>query len=241
MDDTNDSFRWPDSPPYPPQSWFEMRGAELELEPAQIRFAVALLLCGGPDSRNNTIAARTAGLDLDRTQAFRLARSVKVRKLINEAEQTRKGERRPLTEDEIDGRIDRMIASPHDLAAAKGIELRDKRKTQREERERAVEHEHLPHGELHRRLICAIPARLGPALGLGHYFEDHGNLTSFPWIKQVAPFVAQTFPTEWNRWRDKHDESEKAILDTFAAGPFLAGDDLVAALGGKVHHKRATQ
>jgi hypothetical protein len=125
--ETNDSnFRWPDSPPYPPQSWWELRGAELELEPAQIRFAVALLLCGGPDSRNNTIAARTAGLDLDRTQAFRLARSVKGRKLIDEAEQTKKGERKPLTEDEIDARIDRMILSPHDLAAAKGVELRDK-------------------------------------------------------------------------------------------------------------------
>jgi hypothetical protein len=137
MDSNDSNFRFPDCPPYPPPSWFELRGAELGLEPDQIRFAAALLMCGGPDSRNNTAASRLAGMALSRTEAFRLARSVKVRKLITEAEETKKGERKPLTEAEIDQRIEKMILSPNDLAAAKGIEIRDRRSATREDRELA--------------------------------------------------------------------------------------------------------
>src|SRR5262249_50150541 len=129
------NFKWPDSPPYPPPSWFELRGAELALEPDQIRFAAALITLGGPDSRSNSMAASLAGMDLSRTEAFRLARGVKVRKLVDEAEQTKRGERKPLTEDEIDARIDKMVLSPNDMAAAKGIELRERRATTRKERE----------------------------------------------------------------------------------------------------------
>lgn len=128
-----DFFRWPDCPPYPPPSWWELRGTELGLDADQIRFAAALVTLGGPDSRSNSMAAQLAGMDLSRTAAFRLARSVKIRKLIDEAEETKKGERKPLTEAEIDQRIDKMIASPNDLAAAKGIELRDRRKAARKE------------------------------------------------------------------------------------------------------------
>ena len=43
-----------------------------------------------------------------------------------------------LTEDEIDQRIDRMINSPNDLAAAKGIELRERRLEKRNQREVAA-------------------------------------------------------------------------------------------------------
>jgi hypothetical protein len=136
MDNADDAFRWPDAPPYPVQDWFRVTGTELGLEPDQIRFAAALITLGGPDSRNNTIAARLAGRpDLSRTQAFRWARSVKVRKLIDDAEQIKTGKRKPLTEEQIDERIDKMISSPNDLAAAKGIELREKRTERRHQRE----------------------------------------------------------------------------------------------------------
>jgi hypothetical protein len=128
MDNADDSFRWPDCPPYPAPDWWQVTGVELGLEPDQIRFAAALVTLGGPDSRNNTIAARLSGRpDLSRTQAFRLARSVKVRKLIDSAEEIKSGKRKPLSEEEIDERIDKMIRSTHDLYAAKGIELREKR------------------------------------------------------------------------------------------------------------------
>jgi hypothetical protein len=127
MSDTNDFFRWPESPPYPAPDWWLTVGAELDLDEGQIKFAASLVNCGGADSRSNSVAARCAGLTLSRTEAYRLARSVKVRKLIDNAEEIKAGKRKPLTEEEIDARIDKMISSPNDMAAAKGIELRERR------------------------------------------------------------------------------------------------------------------
>jgi hypothetical protein len=126
-DTSNYPFHWPDSPPYPTPDWFQVTGAELGLEPDQIKFAAALIALGGPDSRNNTVAARTAGMELTRVQSYRLARSVKVRKLIDNAEQIKAGTRKPLTEAEIDARVDKMCMSPNDRDAAVGIKLRDDR------------------------------------------------------------------------------------------------------------------
>jgi hypothetical protein len=134
--DVNDSFKWPELP-YPPPPWWQLRGAEFGLDEGQIRFAAALVTLGGPDARQNSLAASLAGMDLSRTEAFRLARSVKVRRLVNEAEETKTGNRDPLSEQQIDDRIDAMIRSPNDLAASKGIELRDRRAATRHERELA--------------------------------------------------------------------------------------------------------
>jgi len=150
-----DFFKWPDCPLYPPPSWFELRGTELGLDADQIRFAAALITLGGPDSRSNSMAASLAGMSLSRTEAFRLARSVKVRKLINEAEETKSGKREPLTEDQIDERIDQMIRSPNDLAASKGIELRQRRKL--DERAKYDEKLHYTPDENDRDLVCALP------------------------------------------------------------------------------------
>ena len=127
LDYTDDSFRWPDCPPYPRSEWWLVAGAELGLEPDQIRFAAALLNLGGPDSRNNSMAARLAGMELSRTEAFRLARSVKVRKLITAAEDIKSGKHKPIDETEINQRIDRMIRSQNDQWAARGIELHERR------------------------------------------------------------------------------------------------------------------
>src|SRR6516164_8331112 len=131
LDYTDDSFRWPDCPPYPRSDWWLVAGAELGLEPDQIRFAAALLNLGGPDSRNNSMAARLAGMELSRTEAIRLARSVRVRKLITAAEDIKTGKHKPITEEEIDQRIDRMIRSQNDQWAARGIELHERRSERR--------------------------------------------------------------------------------------------------------------
>jgi hypothetical protein len=136
MDDAHDTFRWPDKP-YPPPNWWEVAGAELGLEPDQIRFCAALINLGGIDSRNNSAAARLAGLNLSRTEAFRLARSVKVRRLITAAEDQRSGRAPAITEDEINQRIDRMIRSQNDQWAARGIELHEKRLERRRQKAEA--------------------------------------------------------------------------------------------------------
>src|SRR5262249_36578270 len=75
-----------------------------------------------------SLAARLAGMSIGRTVAFRHARSVGVRKLLGKAEQIHSGKHRPLTEEEIERRLAEMIRSANDVAAAKAIELRDKRK-----------------------------------------------------------------------------------------------------------------
>src|SRR5262249_18987994 len=77
---------------------------------------------------NNSLAARLAGMNIGRTVAFRHARSVGVRKLLGKAEQIHSGKHKPLTEEEIERRLAEMIRSANDVAAAKAIELRDKRK-----------------------------------------------------------------------------------------------------------------
>jgi hypothetical protein len=107
----------------------------LGLEADQIRFCAALINLGGPDSRNNSMAARLAGMELSRTEAFRLARSVKVRRLINAAEDIKTGKHKPITEEEIDQRIDRMIRSQNDQWAARGIELHERRLERRRQQE----------------------------------------------------------------------------------------------------------
>src|SRR5262249_35149355 len=117
-------FNWPTDPP---QDWFEAKGAALGLAPETIRFAAALHSLGGADSKKNTQAARIAGLNWDRGVAFRCARSVGVRKLLDEAKRLKAGNLPPLSEADIDREIDDLIRQPDALTKARGIELREKR------------------------------------------------------------------------------------------------------------------
>jgi len=118
-------FNWPTDPP---QDWFEAKGAALGLAPETIRFAAALHSLGGADSKKKTQAARIAGLNWDRVVAFRCARSVGVRKLLDEAKRLKAGNLPPLSEADIDREIDDLIRQPDALTKARGIELREKRK-----------------------------------------------------------------------------------------------------------------
>jgi hypothetical protein len=112
-----DEFQWPDDPP---EDWWLVTGAGLNLAPETIRFAAALSRLGGAEAKKNTVASRLAGLSISRTQAFRLARSVGVSRLLMEAEKIRVGSRPAVTEAEIDRRIDDMILSPEHSTSAKG-------------------------------------------------------------------------------------------------------------------------
>jgi hypothetical protein len=198
MDNTDDAFRWPDSPPYPTSDWFQLTGTELGLEPDQIKFAAALISLGGPDSRNNSIAARTAGMELSRTQAFRLARSVKVRKLIDHAEQIKAGKRKPLTEEQIDERVDKMCMSPSDRDAATGIKLRDERKAARVQ---ASSQETTLEQDL-AAIIAAVPeSGAGAFIAMSAFNSTFKNVVNFPFLKECAPVVAKTYPKEWAAWR----------------------------------------
>jgi hypothetical protein len=228
MDNTTISFQWPDDPN---QDFWEITGAGLGLSTDAIRFAAALFMLGGADARKNSQAAKLASLDWDRVHSFRVARSVGVRKLLSEAARIKSGRLPPLTEADIDRKIDDLIRCPDAQTVARGIELRERRKENLRRREAAAaEAADDPDANL-RNLICALPeSGLGAALALGCFFHGTANIVNFPHIKLVAPLVSRTHPVEWARWREKHEPHWHSVIDEWAAGPVLSGDQIVAAL-----------
>jgi hypothetical protein len=233
--DNTDNFRWPDCPPYPHADWWKITGAELGLDEAKVRFAAAMITLGGVGNKNNSAAARLAGMEISRTDAFRLARSVKVRKLVDAAEEIKTGKRRPLSEDEIDARIDKMCMSPIDRDAAIGIKLRDDRRSARlqaENREESL-------AESLAGLIAAVPESAVGAFLAASSVNSAGTIMGFPFLRECGPVLAKTYPAEWAAWRAKATAAGREhqwcgeFLDQMAAGPLLEGDDLAAAVGAK--------
>jgi hypothetical protein len=234
MADAADNFRWPDCPPYPHCDWFRLTGAELGLDPGQIRFAAALIALGGIDCKQNSKAAVLAGLEMSRTDAFRLARSVKIRKLVTAAEDIKSGKREPLTEDQIDERVDRMCMSPNDRDAAVGIKLRDDRQASRMQAE-TVE---VSLDESLARLVACIPIQgAGAMLAMATFHESRGNIINFPFLELCTPVVATNFPADWARWREAEGNQWHAFLDRMAAGPVLEDGALVDAVKAKLPAK----
>ena len=231
--DTANEFAWPDSPS---QDWWLTQGASLGMSEELIRFTAALYQLGGADARKNSQAAKLASIACDRTAAFRMARSVAVRRLLDMADEIKVGKRPPLTEEQIDRKIDDLIRCPDALTVARGIELREKRKAARNAEN--AQKEDQDHDAMDRDVICALPlAGWGAALVLGSFFKAYGNIINFKFIREVAPLVAKKFPAEWARWREKHNLPGKEwmldFLDELAAGPLLVGDELVAAVTAK--------
>jgi hypothetical protein len=105
-------FTWPNQPP---EAWWLSQGAALKLDEGQIKFAAAMYLLGGADSKKNSRAATLAGLNIERTAAFRLARSVGIRRLLTMAEEIKASKRSPVSEEEVDRQIDKLIRSPDAL------------------------------------------------------------------------------------------------------------------------------
>jgi hypothetical protein len=230
MDTPNDNFRWPDCPPYPHHDWFLVTGAELGLEPDQIRFAAALITLGGPDSKNNSAAARAAGMELTRVQSYRLARSVKVRKLIDNAEQIKTGKRKPLTEEQIDERVDRMCMSPNDRDAAVGIKLRDDRTAARL---RVTDDEVSTEQALYDVIALVPHEEVGAFLAMSAFHSKVGNINGFKFLRECAPAIKARYPKQWEEWRCQDHRWTKHLDDAVNNNPLLQGHDLVAAVKAK--------
>jgi hypothetical protein len=182
-------FVWPTNPE---QDWWEAKGAALGLQPDTIRFAAALHLLGGADAKKNTQAARVAGVILDRVQAFRLARSVAVRKLLDEAKRLKAGSLPPLTEADIDREIDDLIRQPDALTKARGIELREKRKQRQAESSREN-----PEPSLEEALygvIASIPEGHVGAFFAMSAFNSHWRTDQFPIPSRVCSRCGSKIP-----------------------------------------------
>jgi hypothetical protein len=185
----------------PPEGWWLTQGAAVGLDNDQIRFSAALFSLGGVASKKNTRAARAAGLDRDRLQAFRAARSATVGRLLDEARQISEGKREPLSEEEIDWRIDNLIRSPDSLMVARGIELREKRKAAKLEA-RQADNEQLTIEETYRQLLKSWGPYGAPALcemwAAGTVKPTY--LWGCPFLPQLLPVIGKRFPEQIQRF-----------------------------------------
>jgi hypothetical protein len=119
-DELLDSFRWPTDPT---ADWWMLTGTELGLSLEYIKFAAAKSQLGGHDSRQNSMAAEMAGLsNLTPSQAFRIARSVGVQKLLDRAHMTPASEVANMAEtmQQFDATAELATAEPIGIPAAAG-------------------------------------------------------------------------------------------------------------------------
>jgi hypothetical protein len=215
--EADNQFNWPTDPP---QDWFEAKGAALGLAPETIRFAAALHSLGGADAKKNTQAARLAGLDWDRVQAFRQARSVSVRKLLDEAKRLKAGTLPALTEADIDREIDDLIRQPDALTKARGIELREKRK------DRQRQHGDGPDDDGFldwRNCRDFLLQSNGAVAYLLMHLEKQlmGNVCNLPLLHDVHSLLMhQLFgPELWERCRARLNDDWRKCLDDRLADP----------------------
>jgi hypothetical protein len=238
-------FQWPDDPP---QDWWEATGAALGMKPELVRFAAALLQLGGPEARKNSVAARLAGVAGGRTQAFRAARSVGVRRLLDEAEKVTLGKRPPITEAEIDRKVEDLIRSPDAGTVAKGIELRHRREDRERADRRSRDGEPADIAEITRQLL-EISGREGAISACELWHTIATNLMDCPYFRLLAPIISHNHPGLWQRYRSpmagrveffKGSEHEQRILaefDAAGAAPEPTDEQFRAAIGKLAVHR----
>jgi hypothetical protein len=174
---------------------------------------------GGADSKKNTQASRLAGLSWDRVQAFRQARSVSVRKLLDEAKRLKAGNLPPLTEADIDREIDDLIRQPDALTKARGIELREKRKDRQRERGTTPDDDGFAEWRMCRDYLCL---ENGASMFLFYFRglkKDLGHPGNLPLLRDVYD-IAQLEPFGKQIWdwcgRDLSGVMRKALDDALA-------------------------
>jgi hypothetical protein len=216
----SDDFRWPDTDGLE-ETWWMLTGTELGLRPEHIRFAASKFSLGGHDSRKNTLACELAGIQATPSQAFRIARSVSVQRLLDKAKKIAAGKQPRVSETDIDRRIDDMIKSADNRAAAIGIELRGKR----DALARSRDDEPADIGEISRQLL-EISGREGAIGVLELWHTVATNLLACPFFPLLAPIVRARYPDLWQRYRGpmagrveffKGSEHERRILAEFDA------------------------
>jgi len=211
MADAATDFRWPNDPA---QDWWEVQGASLGMTADLIRFAAALAKLGGQDAKKNSVAARLAGINCGRTQAFRYARSVAVKKLLDSAEQIKTGKRKRLTEEEIDLKIEDLINSPDAATVARGIELRAKRHAQHLQHEEWPEDDGFGDWRIEREYLSAPNGGCAFLLlngGIGNLKLLHDT---------YAVVMGEEYGSElWARYYAQLNDQARADLDRFLADP----------------------
>jgi hypothetical protein len=181
-------FEWPDDPS---ADWWMVQGTVYGLKPEYIKFAAAKFQLGGHGSRQNSLAASLADIEATPSAAFRIARSVGVQKLLDEAKKIQAGKAPRVTDAEIDQRIDLMIKSPDHRAAGVGIELRAKRDSLARSRDDGP----TDLGEITRQLLEVS----GPEAAISVFELWHGvcsNLQGCPYLRcwlRSSPTIIRSY------------------------------------------------
>jgi hypothetical protein len=222
---TEANFTWPNEPA---EDWWLTQGAAIGMDSDTIRFAAALHNLGGADAKKNSKAAQLAGLDWNRVECFRAARSVSVQKLLREAKDIKRGRRPPLTEREIDEKIDDLIRCPDALTVARGIELREKRKTNTGG---GMSFDNLtPLDEV--MVLVLASCRYGqcrpetwPLFWAELLLPRDGWWC--PMIRQMAPFLKQRYPQHWSEVRRHLALGRPDELRALESGSVLRPDQIL--------------
>jgi hypothetical protein len=228
-------FKWPDDPP---GDWWEATGAALGLKPEHVRFA-AVMWQLGPDSKANSLAARQSGVEGGPSQAFRVARSIGVRKLLAKAKEIEIGRRPPITEQEIDASVEDLIRSPDSRAKQVGIELYHKR----QDRSARSRSDGLPSdpAEIVRELLAVMGIE-GTVSAAEMWFTATNDLPSCPHFSLIGPILCRRYPDLWRRYREPlasraeffKSDREQGFLDRFdacGALPQPSAAEFAAAVG----------
>jgi hypothetical protein len=198
------------------------------MTPEVIRFAAALASIGGADAKRNSYAAKLAGMDITRTAAFRIARSVKVKRLLDAASKVATGQRPAVTEAMIDARVDEMINSRDDRASAVGIELRSKRLAAKAARQTQEPDEQ----ETARAILQLCRPTMAPLVWAEIILREcrwHA-----PFLEELAPYLVAHHAEDWRHYRallqGEHGQMAGQV-DRLESGRLLTLNEILSAIG----------
>jgi hypothetical protein len=142
--------------------------------------------------KKNTQAAVLAGLKIDRVTAFRYARAVSVKKLLDSADRVKLGKQPALTESEIDQLIDAGIRRPDALTSARYLEIREKRLAAKRSAGETLEDDGFSDARVMRDFMVKHPdGVLAAMLIYRSGWGDMGHPANFPLLHDVYHLAQQ--------------------------------------------------
>jgi len=215
------------------QEWWEKTGEEVRATPQQIKFAAARY-SGNTRSKSAALAGYSGNAQALRSAGSRTDDTDTVKSLIAMAAAAEVGTvESQYTVAQAKLKVGNLVRHSRDaLIVFKGAEVLAR--LEREEAEANAK----PEPSLEEQLadvITSVPeSGCGAFLAMSTFRSKTGNLINYPFLAETLPIVARYFPGEWQLWR----AAEKAhwvtdFLDKLAAGPFLEGEQLKAAIKNK--------
>ncbi len=221
------------------EQWWRAAGSDFHARERQIRFAAAYFNGGGGVSL--TEAARRAGYTDNshdgsgmRGIGSRVAKTEPVKKLLDLAAAASDGSVKaaPINESEIDQHLTSMIRNGDATTKLRAIsEWNKKQEIARREREAAAEL------SLEQQVIqfLELLPESGPLIAADCYFAQHRTLQGLPYLKELAPIIARSFPDVWARFRSKVRTHAVGEFDDLARGAVIPVSQIVERAKTQMH------